>query len=118
MLLDVSLSLILLAAFANANAIPSRDSSTTTPKCVEFIADTDVVAPIYPPLPPPLKDGIEATGFLNSQTRRTPDTKLFGSPVNFNGTYPISVMYCTPGVKTSKSSIVQVLTHGIGFDKK
>lgn len=33
------------------------------------------------------------------------------------GTYNISAKFCTPDVMNSTKPVVQVLTHGIGFDK-
>lgn len=36
---------------------------------------------------------------------------------NVNGTYQISTQFCRPDVMNNTNAVVQVLTHGIGFDK-
>lgn len=35
----------------------------------------------------------------------------------FTGTFNISAKYCTPHAKTARSSTIQLLSHGLGFDK-
>ena len=36
---------------------------------------------------------------------------------NVNGTYRISTQFCRPDTMNNTNAVVQVLTHGIGFDK-
>jgi len=44
-------------------------------------------------------------------------TLLLGKPVNISTTFDIGVTYCSPHGYGNKSGIVQLLTHGIGFDR-
>jgi pimeloyl-ACP methyl ester carboxylesterase len=77
-----------------------------------------VNAPSYPPILPPLTNGYEATELLLEAEKRDANpntTLLLGKPVNISATYSIGATYCPP---TNKSSgIVQLLSHGIGFDR-
>lgn len=36
---------------------------------------------------------------------------------NVNGTYKVSTQFCRPDTMNNTNAVVQVLTHGIGFDK-
>ena len=98
--------------------------SSDGPSCVDFFAHVPVEAPSYPVLFPPFKDGYEATQFLLQVSKRdalTDTSLLFGPPINITTTFTISARYCSPSGSSSEygneSPIVQVLTHGLGFDK-
>lgn len=64
---------------------------------------------------------LDATTFIQNLTRQGrnfSETALTGYQTT-QGSYDISAMLCLPtgGVNASAPSTVQVLTHGIGFDK-
>ena len=61
----------------------------------------------------------DATAFiqdLTQQGRNFSDTIVTGYQTT-SGTYNISAQFCTPDDDKSINPTVQVLTHGIGFDK-
>ncbi|RDW82754.1 hypothetical protein BP6252_03866 [Coleophoma cylindrospora] len=62
---------------------------------------------------------LEVTDFILNMTqqgRNFTDVALTGYDTT-TGTYNISTMFCTPDDGSSTNPAVQVLTHGIGFDK-
>ena len=62
---------------------------------------------------------LEATGFILNMTqqgRNFTDVVLTGYNTT-TGTYNISTQFCMPDNSNSTNPTVQVLTHGIGFDK-
>ncbi|KAL1297756.1 hypothetical protein AAFC00_006293 [Neodothiora populina] len=71
---------------------------------------------------PQLYSNFDATQFAYNYTKQGSnfsDIALIGFQ-NINGLYNISAKYCSPDASSSPSSsapVVQVLTHGIGFDK-
>jgi len=98
------------------------DSDDSAPDCFDFFAKVPVTAPSYPPLIPAFTNGYEAVeALLQSQGTRDAAgdlTQLLGPKKSITKTFTISATYCTPSSKSSKSSITQVLTHGLGFDKR
>lgn len=74
------------------------------------------VTTIVPPFPYPFPDGYAATAFANVITSR----ESSGSKPNTTSvskSFSISIEYCTPKIPGPKSSTLQLLTHGLGFDK-
>jgi hypothetical protein len=64
-------------------------------------------------------DSIEVTDFVfnvTQQGRNFTATALIGYHTQI-GVYNISATFCKPSVDTSTNPTVQVLTHGIGFDR-
>lgn len=64
-------------------------------------------------------DSIEVTDFVlnvTQQGRNFTATALAGYHTQ-SGVYDISATFCKPSVDTSTNATVQVLTHGIGFDR-
>jgi len=62
---------------------------------------------------------LDATIFIQNQTqqgRNFSDLALTGYTTT-SGTYNISAQFCSPTVNNLTNPAVQVLTHGIGFDK-
>ena len=53
---------------------------------------------------------------LTQQGRNFTQTALTGY-ATVSGKYDISAQFCTPGETLSPCSTLQILTHGIGFDK-
>lgn len=85
--------------------------------CTSFIVRVpiDNVTLIDPPFPP-FQDQYAASAFANQLTIRTPSTPQ----VNFSSlttTFNISAEYCTPSVLGPNSSTLQILTHGLGFNR-
>jgi hypothetical protein len=104
----VSILVLLLEAVAAHDAV----------NCLDLIIPVSVNAPTYPPIFPPLANGYEATALLSQAAKRDADpdtTKLLGKPINISTTFSIGATYCSP--TTKKSSVVQLLTHGLGFDR-
>lgn len=61
-------------------------------------------------------DAITLIQNITQQGRNFTDVALSGYQT-VSGTYNISTQFCTPDANTSTNPTVQVLTHGIGFDK-
>lgn len=61
---------------------------------------------------------VDATAFVSNLTRQGQNATAdaLTGYATISGTYHISAQYCQPS-SGSKKSIIQVLTHGIGFDK-
>lgn len=62
---------------------------------------------------------LEVVDFVRNMTqqgRNFSDTVLTGYET-VSGTYNVSTQFCTPNVTNATNPTVQVLTHGIGFDK-
>jgi len=61
----------------------------------------------------------ETIDFVTNVTRQGGNftAKSLSGYQTVSGTYNISTQYCTPSNSQAQPSIVQVLTHGIGFDK-
>ena len=85
--------------------------------CKSFFVPIKVnnVTTIVPPFPP-FKNSYEATAFDNSATSRLQSTTK-PNLTSITTTYNISAKYCTPDIKTNNSNTLQILTHGLGFDK-
>lgn len=61
----------------------------------------------------------DATAFVLGATRQGAngtDLALTGY-ATVSGRYNISTQYCVPDKNSSNGSVLQILTHGIGFDK-
>lgn len=74
-------------------------------------------APSLPPNFPEFQNQIEAVQFLNALTTRgvlTSGPPPFGTAKNISVDVTVATQYCYPSV--GNSSVVQLLTHGIGFD--
>jgi hypothetical protein len=62
---------------------------------------------------------LDATAFVlnfTQQGRIFPETAFQGYQT-INGTFNISTQFCIPDTGYTSNPVVQVLTHGIGFDK-
>jgi pimeloyl-ACP methyl ester carboxylesterase len=72
------------------------------------------------PLFPPFKSQFEATQFLLNATNRlsaNSTTPLLKPAVNISLAFEIGATYCFPKDAAKKTSTVQLLTHGLGFDR-
>lgn len=96
-----------LAAFATAK----KCMNMTVP--VTISARTGVFNIAVP------QTNLDATTFIQNQTqqgRNFSEVALTGYATTA-GTYKISAQFCVPSVDNHTNPTVQVLTHGIGFDK-
>jgi pimeloyl-ACP methyl ester carboxylesterase len=86
--------------------------------CTDAIVPLSVtnITTIVPPFPYPFPDGYAATAFSNAATLRdAPNTAP--ATTTLSATFNISIRYCTPKSTSSKKSSLQLLSHGIGFNK-
>ena len=62
---------------------------------------------------------LDATTFLQNMTQqgRNFTADALTGYADVSGTYNISTQFCVPSVNNVSNPTVQVLTHGIGFDK-
>ena len=102
----VAILLLSAASMINAN------------NCTSFFLPVTItnVTTIVPPFPYPLPDGYAATGLSNIITARDAAVASVNL-TTLTATFNISAVYCTPSHTTPKSSTLQLLTHGLGFDK-
>jgi pimeloyl-ACP methyl ester carboxylesterase len=107
------------------------------PSCFDIVVPIHVESQSYPLLLPVLKNGYDAVELVLQSSKRdgivnfhlpnelalikiiadTDTSKLLGKPVNISTTFSIGSTYCTPSKHSSKSSTLQLLTHGLGFDR-
>ena len=93
--------------------------STVAKKCMNFTIPVQIDARTGVFNIPTLKGNLDATTFAQNLTRiggNFTNEALIGYKSN-KGRYHISAKFCTPDNDKSKNPTVQVLTHGIGFDK-
>jgi hypothetical protein len=106
--------LVLAFLFSSATCL-----ATGHGKCVELTLPVTVTAENLVWAFPPLKNGYEATYFFNLLTQRDGNgSALVAGKANITETFSISAQFCTPNKKSHKSKTVQVLTHGLGFEKR
>lgn len=107
------LSSLLTASLVCATAI----STTSNRKCKDFDIPVLVTAQNGIFEFPPLTNNEEAAdlGFILGNRNSQPAVP--SGYVNITGTYNINARFCTPIKGGDKAKIVQILTHGVGFDK-
>lgn len=84
--------------------------------CIELDVPVSFTAPSYPLTFPPFEDHYQTVNFLDLITQRNAASlpSPVGDPVNITVDATIKAFYCTPAGQ--KPQVVQVLTHGLGFD--
>lgn len=103
------LSLLLVGAQA---AVPKNKYN-----CTSFIVRVPIDNVTLIDLPfPPFADQYAATAFANQVTIRTPSVPKVNLS-SLTTTFNISAEYCTPAVLGPNSSTLQILTHGLGFNR-
>jgi len=103
-------SALLLVILAGSAAAKVCINQTVT---VDISARTGVFNIALP------QTNLDATTFIQNitqQGRNFTDVALTGYATTA-GTYNISTQFCTPSMSNGTNPTVQVLTHGIGFDK-
>jgi pimeloyl-ACP methyl ester carboxylesterase len=106
-----AIAILLLSSLSVINAQSAH-------KCTSFFVPVTVtnVTTLIPPFPYPFKDGYAATALSNFITAR--DTPAGSANLTtLTATFNISAEYCTPNQPTAKSSTLQLLSHGLGFNK-
>lgn len=100
--------ILVLAALSSAN--PGR-------QCIDMTIEVPVVArnAVFNLTAP--KNNIEVTNFVLEQTRQGHDftNEVLTGYSTIEDTYHVAATYCEP--QSGPSSTVQLLTHGIGFDR-
>jgi hypothetical protein len=109
---------------ADSTCTPSSLASPTASAaadyaCISILAPLKVthISTIVPPFQYPFPDGYAATAFGNQITSRDPPSGGKPKLLNLTKAFNISIEYCTPKSPCPKASTVQLLTHGLGFDK-
>ncbi|CEJ54934.1 hypothetical protein PMG11_01220 [Penicillium brasilianum] len=88
------------------------------PLCFDFILPIQVSTPITNFTIPPFHDNSESTSMLVNSVARTANVQnLVAGELKINRAYKINFRYCEPDRRASRNGIMQVLTHGLGFDK-
>lgn len=107
------LSWLLTGSIISATAVPSIPNR----KCKDFDIPVTVTAQNGIYAFPPLTSNEEAADLGFAQVLRDAPPTVATGYVNITGTYNISARFCTPKNGGDKAQIVQILTHGVGFDK-
>lgn len=101
-----SLSTLLMAGFATANI------------CSNFTIPIEISSRqgVFPNIP--AEGNLEVTDFAQkfAQQGRNYSATILQGYATVQGQYEISARYCQPD--NSKGSAIQILSHGIAFDKK
>lgn len=111
-----SVPLSLLLAYGAAAAVTKNAYN-----CTSFMVHVpiDNVTVIVPPFPP-LQNQYEATSFANALTEQLIFPPTSAPSVNLSTlttTFNISAEYCTPANPGPKAPTLQILTHGLGFNR-
>lgn len=107
------LSLLVTAVLAKKHSVKTESHYQCQTFSVPIQVDnvTTVVLPF-----PPLKDQYQATSLLDSITDRYQSTAP-PQLTTLTGSYNIEAEYCQPTTPSSNNSTLQILTHGIGFNR-
>jgi hypothetical protein len=88
------------------------------PLCFDFSVPIHVSVPITQFDISPFNNNSESTGALvNGVTRTANVQSLVTGKLHIDRSYDISFRYCEPSRGIALNGNVQVLTHGLGFDK-
>ncbi len=110
------LALSQLAASAPAEA----QIATTTKQCVQLVVPVPVVATNYHYTMPRVDSNIDTIDWtVNVTTWSNPSAaERVTGPVPVDRTFSINAQLCVPSKKGTKAGILQIGTHGLGFDKR
>lgn len=109
LLSSILLSFLLVGAEA---AVPKNKYNCTSFMVRVPIDNVTLIDPPFAPFP----DQYAATSFANFVTLRTPSVPQVNLS-SLTTTFNISAEYCTPAVAGPNSSTLQILTHGLGFNR-
>ncbi|MCJ1398728.1 hypothetical protein MMC11_001929 [Xylographa trunciseda] len=85
-------------------------------KCINFAVPVTVSAETLTLAFPPFQNGYQAEAFIEAVVKRDPSSSPVSGTKNVTETFSISAQYCVPDTQ-KKSKTIQILTHGLGFDK-
>ncbi|OCT52486.1 hypothetical protein CLCR_10360 [Cladophialophora carrionii] len=105
-------SLLLTASVAGAQAVPRQNYTCTSFMVRVPVSNVTVIVPPFPELP----NQYAATSLANQLTIRTPSTPDVNL-TTLTKTFNISAEYCTPATPGPRASTLQILSHGLGFNR-
>lgn len=110
--------LVLLGALVLAQIVAATTSGAaiTFKQCVQLEVPVPVVAINQNYSMPRVDSNIDAIDWTVNFTTWSTTPHIFNS-VNINNTFTISAQLCVPSQKGPKADILQIATHGLGFDK-
>ncbi|MCJ1388010.1 hypothetical protein MMC18_000854 [Xylographa bjoerkii] len=85
-------------------------------KCVNLTIPVTVSAKSLTLAFPPFQNGYQAEAFVEEVVKRDPSSSPVSGTKNVTETFSIGAQYCVPDTQ-KKSKTIQILTHGLGFDK-
>ena len=86
-------------------------------KCINVTIPVTISAESLTLAFPPFQNGYQAEAFIEEVVKRDPSSSPVSGTKNVTETFSISAQYCVPDTQ-KKSKTVQILTHGLGFDKR
>ncbi|KAM0709876.1 hypothetical protein Q7P35_003919 [Cladosporium inversicolor] len=88
--------------------------------CIDFNAPITVTAPSYIPSFTEFGSHFDSVQFLADLTTRVTEKTVspFSGADNVTVTFSIDASFCTEDGASSENQDVQILTHGVGFDKR
>jgi hypothetical protein len=107
--------------FASTQATPYNRHPSPDSNCIDVTIPISFTAEAIKVLFSPFENGYQATSFISQATSRNANgdlSSLLGSKYNVTETFPIPFTYCKSLKPGPKSDIVQVLSHGLGFDRR
>ncbi|KIW68511.1 hypothetical protein PV04_04451 [Phialophora macrospora] len=105
-------TLLLAASGTAAQAIPKQNYTCTSFFVKVPVSNVTVIVPPFPELP----NQYAATAFANQITIRTPSIPEVNL-TTLTKTFNISAEYCSPANPGPKASTLQILSHGLGFNR-
>lgn len=101
-----------------SQATPAKRTTDTNP-CIELEVPVDVRNNAIHWLQPRVDSTIDAVDWVADMTTWTSPnvTQRIQGQVNINATYKIRGKLCVPE-NNAKANILQIATHGVGFDKR
>lgn len=110
------LALVAAATFELSSATPSAKA---TKQCVDLLVPVSVTANNGKFPVARFEDNVGATDFLDTAFSWTSLNASSVPPVLVvRDTFNISAQLCVPAARGAKSDILQIATHGLGFDKR
>ncbi|EXJ60637.1 hypothetical protein A1O7_04790 [Cladophialophora yegresii CBS 114405] len=105
-------SLVLAASLVAAQAVPKHNYTCTSFMVKVPVSNVTVIVPPFPELP----NQYAATSLANQITIRTPSSPEVNL-TTLTRTFNISAEYCTPAKSGPRASTLQILSHGLGFNR-
>ena len=87
-------------------------------KCVDLTIPVTVTAESLTTAFAPFQNSWESTAFIDRTVARVGTSSPLSGTKTVTDTFSISGQYCTPTGYAAKKNTLQILTHGLGFDKR